>query len=220
VKADLQHEVPYLARHLSVRKVVLTLTSESAEIYPSMAGVKQLGDTRFILVPAGAVRTAGMCSGHCIALHRSACRGVLQARRERRLVLQVPEVLIEASANIGVKAGGVRVRAVRLCVRPLQLGDCTSFYRPRRGQFTGVPHYSPTCEGMACSAVELTTVPANLAPVGVSWRVLCPYKSGFEGGGVEVARPPAARVLTRRCRCQEDLRGTVVGVAMSCPRAP
>jgi hypothetical protein len=32
---------------------------------------------------------------------------VIQARRERRLVLQVPEVLIEASANIVVKAESV-----------------------------------------------------------------------------------------------------------------
>jgi hypothetical protein len=72
-----------------------------------MAGAKQLGDTRFILVLAGAVHPAGICSGHCIVLHHSACRGVLQARRERRLVLQVLEVLIEASANIGVKAKGV-----------------------------------------------------------------------------------------------------------------
>jgi hypothetical protein len=33
-----------------------------------MAGAKQLGYTRFILVPAGAVRPAGVCSGtvlHC-----------------------------------------------------------------------------------------------------------------------------------------------------------
>jgi hypothetical protein len=41
---------------------------------------------------------------------------VLQARRERRLALQVPEVLIEASANIGVEAEGVRVCIVRLCL--------------------------------------------------------------------------------------------------------
>jgi hypothetical protein len=34
-------------------------------------------------------------------------------RRERRLVLQVPEVLIEANANIMVKAESVRVCAVR-----------------------------------------------------------------------------------------------------------
>jgi hypothetical protein len=44
VEADLQREVPYLARQLSVRKVVPTLTSKSAEIYPSTAGAKQLDD--------------------------------------------------------------------------------------------------------------------------------------------------------------------------------
>jgi hypothetical protein len=90
---------------------------------------------------------------------------VLQTRRERRLVLQVSEVLIEASANIGVK-GERRENAVRLCLLPLRLGDCPSFYRPRRGQFTGVPHYSLACEGVVGSAAELTTVLANLAPVG------------------------------------------------------
>jgi hypothetical protein len=79
-------------RKLSVRKVVQTLTSTSAEIYLSMAGAKQLGDTSFILVPAGAVRPAGVCSRHCIALHHGACRGELHAWWERRLSLQVPEV--------------------------------------------------------------------------------------------------------------------------------
>jgi hypothetical protein len=44
--------VPYLACQLSVRKVVPTLTSTSAEIYLSMAGAKQHNDTGFILVPA------------------------------------------------------------------------------------------------------------------------------------------------------------------------
>jgi hypothetical protein len=34
--------VPYLARQLSVRKVVPTLNSKSAEIYLSMVGAKQL----------------------------------------------------------------------------------------------------------------------------------------------------------------------------------
>jgi hypothetical protein len=42
-------------------------------------------------------------AGRQVLEPRGACRGVLQARRERRLVLQVPEVLMEASANIGVK---------------------------------------------------------------------------------------------------------------------
>jgi hypothetical protein len=81
----------------------------------------------------------------------------------------------------------------------LQLGDCPSFYRPRREQFTCVPHNFPTCGGMASSATELTTVLANPAPVGVSWRVLCPYRSGFEGGGVVVGRPAAVRGLIRGC---------------------
>jgi hypothetical protein len=60
-----------------------------------MAGAKQLETVVFILVPAGAVRPAVVCSGHYIVLHCGACRGGLQARRERRPGLQVPEVLIE-----------------------------------------------------------------------------------------------------------------------------
>jgi hypothetical protein len=52
-------------------------------------------------------------------LHRGARRGGLQAWRERRPGLQVPEVLIEASANIVVKAEGMRVIAV---CRPLAAG--------------------------------------------------------------------------------------------------
>jgi hypothetical protein len=55
-----------------------------------------------------------------------------------------------------------------------------------------VPHYFPTCGGVASSATELTAVLANLAPVGALWRVLCSYKSSFEGGGVVVGRPAAA----------------------------
>jgi hypothetical protein len=127
-----------------------------------------------------------VCSGHCIALHRGARRAGLQAWRERRPGLQVPEVLIEASANIVARAESVRVIAVRRRVSSLRLGGRPSFHRPRRGRFTGVPHYSPTCVGMASSATELTTVLANLIPVTASWRALCPNRSGFEGGGVAV----------------------------------
>jgi hypothetical protein len=93
VQADLQRAVPYLARQLLVQKVVPTLTSNSAEIYLSMAGAKQLSDTGFILVPGGAVRPAVVCSRHYIVLHHGACRGGLQARWERRPSLQAPEVL-------------------------------------------------------------------------------------------------------------------------------
>jgi hypothetical protein len=67
----------------------------------------------FILVPAGAVRPTVACSGHYIALHRGARRGGLQAWRKRRPGLQVPEVLIEASANIVVKTESVRMIAIR-----------------------------------------------------------------------------------------------------------
>jgi hypothetical protein len=49
-----------------------------------------------------------------------------------------------------------------------------------------MPHYFPTCGGMASSAMEPTAVLPNPAPVEASWCVLCPYRSGFEGGGVAV----------------------------------
>jgi hypothetical protein len=52
------------------------------------------------------------------------------------------------------------VIVVRRPVYP-RLGDYPSFYRPRREQFTCVPHYFPTCGGMASSAMELTAVLAN-----------------------------------------------------------
>jgi hypothetical protein len=45
---------------------------------------------------------------------------------------------IEASANIAAKAESVRASAIR---RPPAARDCPSFYRPRRRQFTGAPHY-------------------------------------------------------------------------------
>jgi hypothetical protein len=50
----------------------------------------------------------------------------------------------------------------------------------------------PMCGGAASSAMELTAVLANPAPVGASWRVLCSYRSNFEGGSVVVGRPAAA----------------------------
>jgi hypothetical protein len=46
---------------------------------------------------------------------------------------------------------------------------------------------------MASSAMELTAVLANPAPVEESWRVLCSYRSGFEGGGVVVGCLAAVR---------------------------
>jgi hypothetical protein len=66
-------------------------------------------------------------------------RATIEAGEEVRL--QVPEVLIEAGANIVVKAESVQVIAIRRPV-PLRLGGCISFYRPRRKQITSVPHCS------------------------------------------------------------------------------
>jgi hypothetical protein len=107
-----------LTRVLSVRKVVPTLTSNEHWDQPLDGSVLATKDTGFILVPARAVRPAVVCSRHCIALHRGACRGGLQARRERRPGLQVPEVLIEASSNIVAKAESVRVFTVRRRLMP------------------------------------------------------------------------------------------------------
>jgi hypothetical protein len=92
---------------------------------------------------------------------------------------------LRQSANIVEKAESVSVIVVRRPVSP-RLGGCPSFYRPRTEQFTCMPHYFPTCGGMASSAAELTAVLANPAPVEASWCVLFSYRSGFEGGGVAV----------------------------------
>jgi hypothetical protein len=67
-------------------------------------------------------------------------------------------------------------------------GGSPSFYRPRRGRFTGMPHCFPMCGGMANSAVELMVVLTNLALVAASRRVLCPNRSDLEGRGVVVDR--------------------------------
>jgi hypothetical protein len=108
-------------------------------------------------------------------------------------------VSIEESANIVEKAESVRVISVR---RPVstRLGDCPSFYRPRREQFTCVPHYFPTCGGMASSAMELTAVRASPPPAGASWCVLCSRRSGFEGGGIVVGRRVAVHEPIKGCR--------------------
>jgi hypothetical protein len=116
------------------------------------------------------------------------------------------------------KAESVWVIVVRRPVSP-RLGDCPSFYRPRREQFTCVPHCFPTCGGMASSATELTAVLANPPPVEASWRVLCSYRSGFEGGGVVVGRPAASAGRFEGAVNGAFVRGTVAVMATSCPRA-
>jgi hypothetical protein len=71
----------YWSPMVSMRKVVPTLTSNERWDQPLDSSVLATKDTEFILVPAGAVCPAVVCSRHCIALHRGARRGGLQAWR-------------------------------------------------------------------------------------------------------------------------------------------
>jgi hypothetical protein len=71
---------------------------------------------------------------------------------------------------------------------------------------------------MASSAAELTAVLANPAPVEASWRVLCLYRSDFEGGDVAVGRPTAVVGRFEGAVNGGPVRGTVAVVATSCPR--
>jgi hypothetical protein len=59
-----------------------------------MDGAKQLVTLGFILVPTGGRTSNRGVLEALYCAHRGARRGGLQAKRERRLGLQVPEVLI------------------------------------------------------------------------------------------------------------------------------
>jgi hypothetical protein len=61
-----------------------------------------------------------------------------------------------------------------------------------------MPHYFATCGGMAHSAVELTIVLANLAPVMALWRALCLNRGDLEGGGVVVDQGVSRRARGSR----------------------
>jgi hypothetical protein len=61
-----------------------------------------------------------------------------------------------------------------------------------------MPHYFTACGGMAYSAVELTPVLANLAPVMASWRALYLNRGGPEGGGVADDRGVSRRARGSR----------------------
>jgi hypothetical protein len=157
----------------------------SIEFCLSMVGAKQLKTLGLSWFRPGPYVQQWCAPGTVLLRTGVHIEGWLQARQERRRGLQVPRVVIEASANIVGKAESVWVIAIR---RPksLRRGGSPPFYRPRGGRFTGMPHYFATCGGVAYSAMELTTVLANLASTTVSWRVLCLNMDDFEGGGVVV----------------------------------
>jgi hypothetical protein len=160
----------------------------SAEICLSMVGATQLRTLGLSWFRPGPYVQHGCARGTVLLRTGVPVEGWLQVRRERRRGLQVPRDVIEASANIVGKAESVRLTTIR-CPMPLRGGGGSPpFYRPRRGRFTGMPHYFPMCDGMANSAVELTAVLANLAPVMASWCVLCSSRSDFEGRGAVVDR--------------------------------
>jgi hypothetical protein len=77
------------------------------------------------------------------------------------------------------------VSSVRVSMSLRRRGS-PSFYRPRRGRFTGMPHYLATGGGMACSSGKSAAVLTVLATISSSWRVLYPNSGGFEGRGVVV----------------------------------
>jgi hypothetical protein len=125
-----------------------------------MARAKQLVTLDFILVPVGG---------------RTSSRGGLQARRERRPILQVPDVLIESSANIMVKEKSVQVSTVR---RPCSWGTAPPFI----GQEGG----SLQARRTVCLCVEAWCT--TLWSRRLSWRIL--HLTGRHG--VPCIRPGAA----------------------------
>jgi hypothetical protein len=149
--------------------------------------------------------------------------------RERRPSLQVPEVFrIDVSANIVVKAESVRVNAI---CRPLRPGDCPSFYRPRRGQFTGVPHcfiymwgHGIQCRGVegrpgeSCFWRDVMACPVSVQEQLRGWR--CRGRS-FGGRPHANSRVPLTGGRTRHNSECGDVpsprTSTASGVAMQCP---
>jgi hypothetical protein len=124
-----------------------------------MVGAKQLKTLGLSWFRPGPYVQQGCARGTVLLCTGVPVVGRLQARRERRRGLQVPSGVIEVSANIVGKTGSVCVSSFS------QRRGLPSFYRPRRGLFTGMLHCLATCGGMVYSAGELVVVLAVLAPV-------------------------------------------------------
>jgi hypothetical protein len=105
-------KAPYLARQLSMRKVVPTLTSKSAEIYLCMAGAKQLMTLGLSWFRPGLYVQQWCARGtilRCTVVlaeggYKRGGRGGRASRSQR--------FLIKANANIVVKVVSVRVSAI------------------------------------------------------------------------------------------------------------
>jgi hypothetical protein len=94
-----------------------------------MVGAKQLETRDFILVPAGAVRPAVVCSRHYIALHRGACSGAATSKAGEEAWPPSPKRSdwgdCQYRGSRSVRAMCVVISVVRLL--PLRRGDHLPF---------------------------------------------------------------------------------------------
>jgi hypothetical protein len=113
---------------------------------------------------------------------------------------------------------GISYAVCYLMPCPLRRGSSPSFYRPRRGRITCMPHYSATWGSMVRRAVEWAAALTVLAVICPSWRILYPNSGSFEGRSAVVGRdvPMWARGGCRR----RPVRDTVAGVVASRSRTP
>jgi hypothetical protein len=137
---------------VSVRKVVPTLTSDSVEIYLSMAGAKQLVTRGLSWFRSGPYVQQWCARGtilHCtmVLAEGSYKRGGRGGRASRSL-----RFLIEAKCQYRGEGG----RRVSECYpsSPLQPGNCPSFYRTKGGNLQACRTVLATCGGMEHSAAE------------------------------------------------------------------
>jgi hypothetical protein len=97
--------------------------------------------------------SSGVLEGTILLSTRVPVVGQLQARRERRPGLQVPgEVAEDVVGELECVCVVCRMLSCVLCL--LRRGNSPSFYRPRRGRITSMPHCLATWGGMVRNVVE------------------------------------------------------------------
>jgi hypothetical protein len=120
-----------------------------------MVDAKQLMTRGLSWFRPGAVRPAVVCSGHYIAQHRGACSGAATSKAGEEewppSPCEVAEDVVVELRNACVVRSPV---SVVFCPCPLRRGSSPSFYRPRRGRITCMPHYSTTWGSAVRRAVE------------------------------------------------------------------
>jgi hypothetical protein len=114
----------------------------------------------FILVPTEGPYIQQWCARGTILLSTGVpVVGLLQARRERKRGLQVPGGVAEDVVG-ELESECVVCRVLLFCLVssvlscPLRRGSSPSFYKPRKGRITYIPHYSATWGSVVRRAVE------------------------------------------------------------------